>query len=195
MSASTPLPPDEALSRFAALLVRWNASINLVARGDIPALWQRHIADSLQLGSCCGKLPERAIDLGSGAGFPGLVLAIRFGLPVALIEEDRRKAAFLREAIRITGAPATVHAEKIETTRVAPAPLVMARGLAPVGRLLAFADRLLLPGGECWFMKSRSVDAELAEAARHWTMQVVRVPSVTDANGVILRISEIRRIG
>lgn len=189
------LPPDQALSRYVELLQRWNQSINLVGRGDLPVLWQRHIADLLQLGSVCGPLPEWAIDMGSGAGFPGLILAIRFRLPVTLIEEDQRKAAFLREAARVTEAPVTVQAVKLETAVVPPAPLVMARALAPVSRLLGYAERLLRPEGVCWFLKSRGVDAELAEAARHWSMRVERVPSLTDAGGVILKISEVRRIG
>jgi 16S rRNA (guanine527-N7)-methyltransferase len=186
-------PPHQALSRFAELLERWNTTINLVSPGDMPVFWRRHIADSLQLGSLCGPLPGRAIDLGSGSGFPGLILAIQFGLPVALVEEDQRKAAFLREAVRVTGAPATVHADKIERVSLPPAPLVIARALAPVSRLLAHAERLLAAEGECWFPKTRSVEAELAEAARNWSMQVQRVPSLTDASGVILRISAIRR--
>jgi 16S rRNA (guanine527-N7)-methyltransferase len=186
-------PPHQALSRFAELLERWNTTINLVSPGDMPVLWRRHIADSLQLGSLCGPMPGRAIDLGSGSGFPGLILAIQFGLPVALVEEDQRKAAFLREAVRVTGAPATVHADKIERVSLPPAPLVIARALAPVSRLLAHAERLLAAEGECWFPKTRSVEAELAEAARNWSMQVQRVPSLTDASGVILRISAIRR--
>jgi 16S rRNA (guanine527-N7)-methyltransferase len=193
--AGMPASAHQALPRFVALLQRWNSSINLVARGDMAALWPRHIADSLQLGSVCGPLPERAIDLGSGAGFPGMILALQFGLPVALIEQDQRKAAFLREAARVTGAPVTVHARKIEQAVVPPAPLVIARGLAPVGRLLDYAERFLAPGGMCWFPKTRAVDAELAEAGRHWTMRVERVASLTDVNGVILRISAIARIG
>jgi 16S rRNA (guanine527-N7)-methyltransferase len=187
------LPQDAALARYVALLLRWNRSINLIGRADERLVWQRHIADSLQLGRLRAPLPARAIDLGSGAGFPGLVLAIRFRLPVALIEEDQRKAAFLREAVRITEAPATVHAEAIERTTVPPAPLVMARALAPLPRLLDWAAPLLLPGGECWFPKGRSAEAELAEAERAWSMRVERVPSETDPEGVILRISDLVR--
>jgi len=181
------------LQTFMDLLLRWNASINLVSRGDIPHLWPRHVADSLQLGHLLGPLPERAIDLGSGGGFPGMVLAIAFNLPVDLIEEDQRKCAFLREAARITGAPATVHAVRIQKAAVPAAPLVIARGLAPVPRLLDLAAPLLSGDGQCWFPKTTSVDTELREAARHWTMTVERIASLTDANGVILRLSAIGR--
>lgn len=181
------------LEAFAATLIRWNATINLVSRRDLPVLWSRHIEDSLQLAELDGPLPERAIDLGSGAGFPGLVLAIATNMPVELVEEDRRKCAFLREAARITNAPVHVHAERIETVRLAPAPLITARALAPIARLLDLAERLLTPDGVCWFLKGREAEAELAVAARTWEMAVERVPSRTDPEGVVLRLSEIRR--
>jgi len=189
------LPPDAdpGLQRFAELLVRWNGSINLVSRRDVASLWTRHIADSLQLARCWNEPPERAIDLGSGAGFPGLVLAIRFGVHFDLIEQDRAKAAFLREAARETGAPVTVHAAKIETASVPPARLVVARGLAPLPTLLGYAERLLAPGGTCLFLKSRKAVQEIADAAPHWHMRLEQIPSATDANGVILRISELAR--
>lgn len=188
-----PANASPALRAFAGLLLRWNASVNLIGRADRHSLWSRHIADSLQLGRLF-KLPARAIDLGSGAGFPGLVLAIQYGIHVDLIEQDQRKAAFLREAARITGAPVTVHATDIARVRIAPAPLVTARALAPLGKLLEYAHPLLAPDGECLFLKTRNADAELAEAERYWRMRVERVPSETDPSGVILRVSRIERI-
>ena len=103
---------------FVELLRRWNRSINLVSARDLPVLWTRHIADSLQLGGLWRTRPERAIDLGSGGGFPGLVLAIQYGVHFDLIEQDQGKAAFLREAARVTGAPVTVIATKIEDAAV-----------------------------------------------------------------------------
>ena len=183
------VPPENraALRQFAELLLRWNASVNLIGRSDAHHLWTRHIADSLQLG-CTGTLPPRAIDLGSGAGFPGLVLAIAFGTKFDLVEQDQRKAAFLREAARVTGAPVTVHATDILHATLEPAPLVTARALAPVAKLLGYAAPLLMPDGECLFLKGRTVDAELAEAEQHWRMKVDRIASKTDPNGVILRI-------
>lgn len=184
---------EERLRAYVDLLRRWNTSINLIARGDVPMLWTRHVQDSVQLGTISGPLPDRLIDLGSGGGFPGLVLAIQFNIEVDLIEEDRRKAAFLREAARICGAKATVHAVAIQKAIVAPAAMVTARGLAPIARLLEYAEPLLAPGGECLFLKSRQVDAELEAAQRSWTMTVRRWPSATDANGVIVRLSDIAR--
>jgi len=183
----------ERLDRFVALLLRWNIAINLIARGDAPHVWQRHVEDSLQLPDLLGPLPERLIDLGSGGGFPGLVLSIAFGVRADLIEEDQRKCAFLREAARVTGAPATVHAVRIEQATLPPAPLVTARALASVDRLLGYAAPLLAPDGACWFLKGRDAAAELAEAERHWSMQVERHASRTGSGGMVLGISRIAR--
>jgi len=183
----------ERLKAFRDLLIRWNATINLVSRRDLPVLWERHITDSLQLTALADPVPERIIDLGSGGGFPGLVLAIATGAHVHLIEEDQRKCAFLREAARITAAPVSVHAARIEAVSIPPAPVVTARALAPIARLLALAEPKLVPGGACWFLKGREAEAELAAAARDWAMTVERRPSVTDPAGVVLRLSGIRR--
>ncbi len=180
-----------ALDRFADLLLRWNRTVNLIARNDEPNLWDRHIADSLQLIRYLPPSPARAIDLGSGGGFPGLVLAIASGIPFDLIESDQRKCAFLREAARITGAPATVHACRIEAVRVAPAPLITARALAPLPALLGLATPLLAENGACLFLKGSNADAELTAAAARWHMRAERFPSRTSPSASILRISEI----
>lgn len=184
-----------ALAAYEALLRRWNATINLVSAADLRVLWPRHIEDSLQLGTIAGPLPPRAIDLGSGAGFPGLILAIAFGIEVELIEQDQRKAAFLREAVMVTGASARVHAVKIERARLPPAPLVVSRALAPLPILLRLAKPLLNDDGYCLFPKSTAVEPEITQAELHWSMRIERIPSLTDAHGVILRISELRPIG
>jgi 16S rRNA (guanine527-N7)-methyltransferase len=186
--------PRETLDRFAALLLRWNRTVNLISANDEPLLWDRHIGDSLQLVPLMVPRPDRAIDLGSGAGFPGLVLAIAAGIPFDLIEADKRKAAFLREAARITGAPVQVHAVRIEAARVAPAPLVTARALAPLPRLLSLAAPLLTPDGTCLFLKGASAKAELTDAATQWHMQVQSVPSRTIPDACILRISHLSRV-
>jgi 16S rRNA (guanine527-N7)-methyltransferase len=184
-----------ALEAYVALLRKWNPTINLVSGADLPHLWRRHIDDSLQLGSIAGALPPRAIDLGSGAGFPGLVLSIAFGIEVDLIEQDQRKAAFLREAVLVTGAKAHVHAVKIEQAKLAPASLVVSRALASLPVLLRLAQPLLTEDGFCLFHKTRGVEPEIAEAERHWSMRLDRIPSQTDANGLILRVSGLRPCG
>ncbi len=139
-------------------------------------------------------VPNRAIDLGSGAGFPGLVLAIATGVPFDLIEADQRKAAFLREAARITGAVVQVHATRIEAAQIIPAPLMTARALAPLPKLLDLAAPLLAPGGVCLFQKGANVQTELTEAASQWHMQVEILPSQTAPEACILRISDLSRV-
>jgi 16S rRNA (guanine527-N7)-methyltransferase len=184
----------ERMERFAALLLRWNRTINLVSIKDESALWERHIVDSLQLAPLMHPFPRRAVDLGSGAGFPGLVLAIATGVPFDLIEADRRKAAFLREAGRLLDAPVRVHAVRIEAAEIPPAPLVTARALGPLPRILPMAYSLLAPGGRCLFLKGATVEVELTQSAAEWHMQVERVPSRTAPDTCILRISDLSRV-
>jgi 16S rRNA (guanine527-N7)-methyltransferase len=123
------------------------------------------------------------------------VLAIAANVPFDLIESDQRKAAFLREAARATAAPVTVHAKRIEDAHLLPAPVVTARALARLPRLIAWAAPKLAPGGFCLFLKGAEADTELTEAARDWQMRVATYPSRTDPAGKILRISEIARVG
>jgi len=184
----------ERLQLFHSVLLRWNARINLVSSADAPHIWSRHIADALQLRSLIPADAQRGVDLGSGAGFPGLVLAIATKIPFDLIESDQRKAAFLREAARITCAPCTIHASRIESATLAPAPLITARALAPLSVLLELATPLLAPGGFCLFPKGESAEKEIAAASASWTMRIERHISTTDRSGVILRISEVLRV-
>jgi 16S rRNA (guanine527-N7)-methyltransferase len=178
----------ERLEAFTALLRHWNRRLNLIARLDESKLWSRHVGDSLQLAGSIGEGTQRAIDLGSGAGFPGLVLAIATGVPFSLIEADHRKAAFLEEAIRTTSAPAQVVCARVESARCAPADVVTARGFAALPRILALAERLLLPAGRVLLLKGRGVDAELAAARRDRLFRVQRMPSRTPGDGWILAI-------
>jgi 16S rRNA (guanine527-N7)-methyltransferase len=184
---------DARLRDFAALLLRWNATLNLIAARDAPVVWERHIADSLQLVPLMPPGIARAIDLGTGGGFPGLILAIATGVPFDLIESDRRKAAFLRTAVLETGAPATVHGCRIEDAPIPAAPLVTARALAPLPRLLPLAARLLTGDGTGLLLKGARVDEELVAAERSWAMTVERMPSRTSADGVVLRVTALRR--
>jgi 16S rRNA (guanine527-N7)-methyltransferase len=178
------------------LLTRWNARINLVSPREVPNLWRRHVEDSLQLLPLIpADLNGAALDLGSGAGFPGLVLAIASGRHFHLIESDARKAAFLREAARETSAPATIHNVRIEAAQLLPSPLITARALAPLDTLLEWAAPKLTSDGICLFPKGRTAEHELTVAARRWHMHVERTASVTDSAATILMISEVRRVG
>jgi len=185
---------QEVLHHFASLLLRWNRTINLISRSDEQHVWTRHIDDSLQLIPLMKPLPSRAIDLGTGAGFPGLVLALATGVHFDLIEADQRKCAFLREAARVTGAPVQIHPVRIETATLPPAPLVCARALAPIPRLLEMAAPLLTAGGQCLFLKGANAGAELTHAGAEWQMQVDRIGSRTDPRAFILRICNPTRV-
>ncbi|MCQ8279903.1 16S rRNA (guanine(527)-N(7))-methyltransferase RsmG [Acetobacteraceae bacterium KSS8] len=181
------------LEIFAALLERWNQRINLVSPKDLAQLWPRHIEDSLQLAE---DMPPGMpfVDLGSGGGFPGLILAIATGNPVTLVESDQRKASFLREAARSTGTNATVVAKRIEDAEIGPAGVITARALAPLPLLLEWAKRFLQPDGVCLFLKGRNAEDELTAARAEWHMTISRRPSRSSSDGVILRLSEIRRV-
>jgi len=185
------------LDRFVALLLEWRQRMNLIGASTIPTLWTRHIADSLQL----LPLAEGArtwVDLGSGAGFPGLVIACALadGPPtrVHLVESTGKKAAFLREAVAITGAPALVHCVRIEdfTKRFAETvEVVTARALAPMETLLDLAYPLLKSGGRGLFLKGREVEQELTEAAKSWNIEASQVPSKTNPQGRIVIVRQI----
>jgi 16S rRNA (guanine527-N7)-methyltransferase len=190
MLRAAPRGASGPLETFVGLLRTWNATINLVAESDVEEIWERHVADALQLTSLIPQGTDRAIDLGSGAGFPGLALALATGIHFDLVEADLRKAAFLREVARLTNAPVTIVAERIERCSVAPATLITARALAPLPRLLDYAAPLLPPGGSCLFPKGTEVQAELTAAARKWQMRVETLPNRVRP-GVILRISEL----
>jgi 16S rRNA (guanine527-N7)-methyltransferase len=182
------------LEAFVALLRRWNSTINLVAREDEDHIWPRHVCDCLQLLPLIPPGTGDAIDIGSGAGFPGLVLAIAAGRRFHLIEADQRKVAFLRDAQRATGAPVTIHWTRAERAGLAPAALVTARAVAPLERLLALAHPLLAPEGVCLFHKGRRVQSELTDAGAKWHMRVERIPSRTGEDATILRISHLTRV-
>ncbi|WP_119679814.1 16S rRNA (guanine(527)-N(7))-methyltransferase RsmG [Indioceanicola profundi] len=188
--------PRETLDRLAtyeALLRKWNPTINLVSRTTLADAWARHFADSAQLFALVPPVTHTLVDLGSGAGFPGLVLAI-LGVPeVHLVESDQRKGAFLREVARATGAPVTVHTARIEAAKVPSADVVSARALADLSDLLPMAVRILKPGGICLFPKGKTAADELTRAGDSWTMRVERFPSRTDPAATLLRLSDISR--
>ncbi|MEK0085445.1 16S rRNA (guanine(527)-N(7))-methyltransferase RsmG [Benzoatithermus flavus] len=183
----------DRLQTYLDLLVRWQKAINLVGPATLADPWRRHVLDSGQLRRSWPKDARRLVDLGSGAGLPGLVLAI-LGVPeVHLIESDRRKAAFLREAARACGAAVTVHAARIEEVPPLMADVVTARALAPLTDLLGLAERHLQPRGVCLFLKGRTVETELTSARESWTMCLHREASLSDSESQVLIISEIRR--
>ena len=182
---------QDRLETFVALLGRWATRVNLVSRADVGRVWERHVEDSLQLVPHMPTSVGSAIDLGSGAGFPGLVLAIATGVHFHLIEADHRKGAFLREAARVTAAPATVHTARIEDVRLPPSALITARALAPLRQLLGFASSLLAPDGVCLFLKGHRAEAEIAEARTAWRLSVQVSEGRLGHGGAILRVQDV----
>jgi 16S rRNA (guanine527-N7)-methyltransferase len=186
------------LRTYADLLIEWQSRINLVGPATIPSLWSRHIADSLQLLPLMTAADRSLADLGSGAGLPGLVLSIAGGVPADLYESNGKKAAFLREAARLTQAPAQVRAVRLESLAEQPFPraprYVTARALAPLSQLLAWASPFLLRGSTGLFHKGQDVDNELTEAGKSWRMDVHKHPSLVDSRGTILEVKELARV-
>jgi 16S rRNA (guanine527-N7)-methyltransferase len=183
----------ERLTVHLDLLRRWQPAINLVASTTLADPWRRHMLDSAQLAAHLPPAAANLVDLGSGAGFPGMVLALLGVGEVHLIEADRRKAQFLREVARATGAPATIHAERIERMQGWPAAVVTARALAPLPRLLELAARFLVSDSICLFLKGRSVERELTNARVGWHMVPETLPSRSDPLGTVLKLRGICR--
>jgi 16S rRNA (guanine527-N7)-methyltransferase len=188
--------PRETLDRLQAyldLLARWQRRINLVGPATLVDPWRRHVVDCGQLWRFWPDAARTLVDLGSGAGLPGLVLAV-LGVPTThLVESDRRKAAFLREAARACGVEAIVHAARVGDLPLLGADVVTARALAPLPELLALARPQLRPGAVCLFLKGRTAESELTLARETWKMAADRRASLSDPDGQVLIISEIRR--
>ncbi|MGA9138254.1 MAG: 16S rRNA (guanine(527)-N(7))-methyltransferase RsmG [Methylovirgula sp.] len=186
-----PLPPEteRRLAIYADLLAKWQKTINLVAASTLPHLWMRHFADSLQV-QAAAPAAGCWVDLGSGAGFPGLVTAIRLaeepGATVHLIESDQRKCAFLREVSRETGAPTVIHSGRIETVVAeidASVEAVSARALAPLPDLLRYAERFLDQGAIGVFLKGQDVARELTDLDTSSRYHLILRESVTSRSG------------
>jgi len=179
----------DRLQAYADLLVKWQQKINLVGRSTLPDLWRRHFLDSAQVMALLPADTRVLVDLGSGAGFPALVLAI-LGVPeVHMVESDQRKCVFLREAARVAGVDVRIHARRIESMDHFAADAITARALAPVAQLLDYAAPFLTSRTTCVFLKGQNVEDELTEAHKMWSIQVERHPSVTDPEATILRLT------
>lgn len=185
----------DRLRAYADLLLVWNKKINLIGPSTAPDLWTRHMLDSAQLFPLIPAGVHTLVDLGSGAGFPGLVLGI-MGIPgITLIESDQRKCAFLREAARIAGASVTVLAKRIEDITPFPADVITARALAPVAELLEWSAPFLTKSSLCIFPKGQNVEVELTDTHKRWKITVDQRVSRTDPRGTILCIGEVSRVG
>lgn len=189
----------DRLRIYADLLVKWNKRINLVAPKTIPDLWRRHIIDSAQIHSLKPEGCKSWVDIGSGGGFPGVVIAILEAelaqpLQVKLIESDQRKCAFLRTVIRETSVKADVIAQRINEVPPQSADVLSARALAPLDKLLLFAEHHMTPNGVAIFPKGANAGSEVEIARKTWSFRYESIPSMTDDSAAILKISEIARV-
>jgi 16S rRNA (guanine527-N7)-methyltransferase len=186
-----PRETRERLARFVGLALEWNRTIRLVAAGDAGVLWHRHVADSLQLADQIPSQARTGIDIGSGGGFPGMVLAISTPVKFTLTEPDRRKAAFLQEAARVTGTDVRVFPDRIEVLE-ARADVVTARAVAELDVLMRLASTHLAVNGVCLFLKGAGAAAEIERARDHWSADIVTIPSRTDSSGSIVWVENLR---
>jgi 16S rRNA (guanine527-N7)-methyltransferase len=192
MSVDVSRETEDLLRIFADLVLKWTPKINLVSKSDAEVLWDRHIRDSLQLIQLANA-PRHWLDLGSGGGFPAIVVAsyakvhwpqTRF----TLIESDKRKAAYLRTAVRELALNADVLADRIETASSQNADVISARALADLTSLLSLASRHISPRGVCLFHKGAGWRKELEEAQQSWTFSFEAIKSQTQPDAVILKI-------
>ncbi|SDA51400.1 16S rRNA (guanine(527)-N(7))-methyltransferase RsmG [Mesorhizobium qingshengii] len=189
----------DRLVAFEQMFQKWNRSINLVAQSTSGDVWQRHILDSAQLGRI-EPSATRWVDLGSGGGFPGLVMAFllaeRDDASIDLVESNRKKASFLQAVVGQFNLPARVVARRIDDSHelVSTPQIVTARALAPLSTLLDLSAPWLTSGARGLFHKGRDYRAEVQESVHRWSFDLVEHPSVTDAGGVILELSNLRPV-
>jgi 16S rRNA (guanine527-N7)-methyltransferase len=187
------------LCAYEALIKKWTPSINLIAKSTIPNLWERHFRDSAQVMDHIDAKGGKWVDVGSGGGLPALVIAIiakhqRPGLKFTLVESDRRKTVFLETVVRKLSIPAEILCNRIETLNYLAADIFSARAIAPLNKLLGYANLHIKPGGKAVLMKGASFQEEIDAAKEFWGFQYQNYPSITDPNAAILCIGEIERV-
>lgn len=189
----------QRLKTYESLLLRWNPAINLVSNATLPHIWDRHFADSAQIWDMRSDSARNWLDLGSGAGFPGLVIAVLAAeqapdLHVTLVESDARKATFLANTAREMQIDVTIHTERAENLVPQDADIISARALAPLNKLLGYAARHRSGRSICLFPKGANHDCELTQARKCWTFDLQKTPSKTGSGGVILKIGAFGRV-
>ncbi len=180
------------LERYVALLEDWQTRLNLVARSTLADPWRRHVLDSAQLHRFVPAGTRTLVDLGAGAGFPGLVLAM-MGVPeVTLVEARQKKCRFLEAVAAATDTPVTIAAKRVEALPPGAFDVVTARALAPLDQLIALSRHLIGPATTCLFLKGERVEAELTAARARWMMTTSEHPSLSHPDGVLLEIRDVR---
>lgn len=183
----------ERLKIYVETLSQWNQKINLVSPDTIPNIWKRHVIDSLQLLPYLGR--KSLADLGTGAGIPGLILAISGIENITLVEADQKKVAFLKHISGLLGLRINILSERIERLGHQKFQIIMARALASINLLLSYSQPLLEEGGYCLFLKGKDVEKEVAEAQKKWQFKSEVYPSLTDPFGKIIKLSEVKLHG
>lgn len=191
---------QKKLEEYKALLIKWQKKINLVGSSTLDDIEKRHFADSAQLYPFIPSQARVLVDLGSGAGFPGMILALldqtskekKEKIEVHLIESDLRKAAFLQEVARVCNIQVTIHRKRIEQIKDLKADIITARALAPLESLLDYSFPFLKEDSVCLFLKGEKSMKEIEEAQKKYCMNIKEFPSSLYENGVILKISEIK---
>ncbi len=189
----------DRLQTYADLLEKWNPSINLVSKTTLSEKWQRHFLDSAQVWPHIPSDTKKLVDIGSGAGFAGLVLAIiamekRPNLSITLIESDARKCAFMRNTARAVGLDVEIQTKRIESAENLSADVLTARALATVSLLLSYGENILAPQGCCLFLKGQGCAIEVAEARESWDFTTEETNSITHPLGKVLKLTGISRV-
>jgi 16S rRNA (guanine527-N7)-methyltransferase len=180
------------LEDYVALLRKWQKTINLISATTLADIWVRHIIDSAQLIENI-KSDGAIVDLGSGAGLPGLVLAIMGVKNITLVESDGRKVAFLREAARVSKTDVTITNDRVENIDLKSYSLILARGFAPLAAIIQMVGAALSAGGKLLLLKGKSSDKEIADARAGWSFDCQPVPSITSKESVILIIENLKK--
>lgn len=209
---ATPMTPDgfaeianvsretlADLTSYVELLQKWNKTHNLVSSASLADVWRRHILDSAQINEHIPASAGSIIDMGTGAGLPGVVLATLFKAQakkpnVYLIESSSRKCAFLRTIVKGLDLPATVVCDRMERLEPFPIDVITARALAPLPDLLKLAEPFLTRHTRCLFPKGRHFERELTQATKYWNMRTTRIPSKSDPTSRLLCLEGIRRV-
>ncbi|WP_425092370.1 16S rRNA (guanine(527)-N(7))-methyltransferase RsmG [Tropicimonas sp. S265A] len=189
----------DRLEAYVAILQKWNPKINLVASNTLSDVWVRHIYDSAQVFKALRPTTRHWVDLGSGGGFPGLVVGLLAHeahpeLNLTLIESDLRKATFLRTVIRETGISARVLSDRIEEAPPQAADVVSARALAPLPKLLGYVARHLAEEGVAVLLKGENAKSEVSEARKYWHFSCEETPSLTESRSVVLKLRDLRNV-
>lgn len=199
METQKPKAPDatsvsrETLETYVALLLKWNQKINLIGPSTESEIWERHIKDSLQLIPLIPKDADSIVDIGSGAGLPGIIIATQLATPITLIERDQRKCAFLAEAIRICNLNHVTLSNSDAGSSQTKYSVIMARALASLTDLMAFANNMIMENSICLFPKGKTYAMEIVEAQERWSFTHEITPSLIQNDSVILKITNLKK--